>query len=192
MYPVLLCDEAPEEEKGQDEDDRTEDPEKENAQDDDDSTANSCSSSDDDYEAVTNANAIVNENRKGIRRMLRLSISPRKKAPEIAIMKKKPKYWDVLPWKTLKGHPDCLTDRLRETASDLIAKGKNRSNMTRATNGRKNHPFHFRQYVYKTGTSLKTSGNMRIITFFVNDSVVLHIYTQLHSSFNFPLWRPGG
>ena len=37
MYPVLLRDEAPEEEKGQDEDDRTEDPEEENAQDDDDS-----------------------------------------------------------------------------------------------------------------------------------------------------------
>jgi hypothetical protein len=128
---------------GQDEDDRSEDPEEENAEDDDDS--------DDDYEAVINANAIVNENRKEIRRMHRLTISPRKKAPEIAIMNKKPKHWDVLPWKTLKGHPECLTDRLRETASDLIAKGKHRSNMTRATNGRKNHPYQFRQYVHKTG-----------------------------------------
>ena len=149
MYPVLLRDEAPEEEKGQDEDNRTEDPEQENAQADDDSSlrdeapeegkgqdeddhtedpeeenAQDDDDSDDDYEAVTNANAIVNENRKGIRRMLRLSISPRKKAPEIAIMKKKPKHWDVLPWKTLKGHLECLTDCLRETASDLIVKVK--------------------------------------------------------------------
>ena len=146
MYPELLRDEAPQKEKGQDEDEFTEDPEQENAQDDDDSSL-----SDDDYEAVINANAIVNENRKEIRRMHRLTISPRKKAPEIAIMNKKPKHWDVLPWKTLKGHPECLTDRLRETASDLIAKGKHRSNMTRATNGRKNHPYHFRQYVHKTG-----------------------------------------
>ena len=122
MYPVLLRDEEPEEEKAQDEDDRTEEPEEENAQDDDDSTANSCSSSDDDYQAVTNANAIVNENRKETRRMLRLSISPRKKPS--AIIKKKPKHWDVLPWKTLDPHPKCLTDRLREKASDLISKGK--------------------------------------------------------------------
>ena len=133
-----LRDESPEEGKRQDEDDRTEDPEEENAEDDEgnrqdeddrsedpeEENAEDDDDSDDDYEAVINANAIVNENRKGIRRMLRLSISPRKKAPEIAIMKKKPKHWDVLPWKTLKGHPECLTDRLRETASDLIAKGK--------------------------------------------------------------------
>ena len=144
----------------------------------------------DDSQAVTKANAIVNAHRKETCRMLRLSTSPRKKQSEK--IKKKPKHWDVLSWKTLDPHPECLTDRLRETASDLISKGKNRSNTTQSTNGRKNHPFHFRQYVYKTGTSLKTSGNMRIITFFVNDSVVLHIYTQLHSSFNFPLWRPGG
>ena len=148
MYPVLLHrdpnhDEEPEEEKAQDEDDPTEEPEEEKAQDEDDPTANSCSSSDDDYQAVTNANAIVNENRKETRRMLRLSISPRKKPP--VIMKNKTKHWDVLPWKTLKPHPECLTDRLIETASDLIAKRKNRSNMTRATNGRKNHPYHLRQ-----------------------------------------------
>ena len=93
MYPVLLRRDPYHKEKAQDEDDPTEEPKEEKAQDDDDHTANSCSSSDDDSQAGTNANAIVNENRKDTCRMLRLSTSPRKKQP--AKIKKKPKHWDV-------------------------------------------------------------------------------------------------
>ena len=99
-----------------------EDSQEEYSQDEEYSKANSYSSSDDDSQAVTNANAISNEHRKETRRMLRLSTSPRKK--QSAKIKKKPKHWDVLSWKTLDPHPECLTDRLQETASDLLSKGK--------------------------------------------------------------------
>ena len=162
MYPQFKEADSPnEDDLKKDEDDL----DKENSQDEDDSKEDPSSSSDDDSQAVTNAIAIATEHRKEMRRMHRLSSSPRKNQAEK--INKKPKHWDVLDWKNLPPHPECLLDRERDSASHLLSKGENCSNMTRATNGRKNHPYHYRQSVHKKGTNLNTLVDMMICSFFV-------------------------
>ena len=114
LYPQFKESESPNEDDIEEEQSHIEDNTKEDPS----------SSSDDDSQAVPNAITIATEDTKEMRKMHRLSSSssPQKKKPEKN--NKKPEDLHVLDWNNLPPHPEWLLNHERESAEDLLTKGK--------------------------------------------------------------------